>query len=130
MLEHIEHDRDELERAASHLKPDGRVIVLSPAHQSLYTPFDKAIGHFRRYNRASLKAATPPSLVLEKLYYLDAAGLFLSAGNRLFLRSAMPTKQQLSFWDNWVIPISRIVDPLLLHAAGKTIIGVWQLKNA
>ena len=31
----------------------GRLIVLSPAHQWLYTAFDRRIGHFRRYTRRS-----------------------------------------------------------------------------
>src|SRR5215207_342953 len=55
VLEHIEHDRAELERAASRLRPGGAVLVMSPAHQFLYSPFDKRIGHFRRYNAAQLR---------------------------------------------------------------------------
>ena len=35
-------------RAAAHLKPGGALIVLSPAHPFLYTPFDAAIGHYRQ----------------------------------------------------------------------------------
>src|SRR5206468_4391930 len=49
VLEHIEDDAGEMKRAAAHLRPGGRVIVLSPAHQWLFTAFDGAIGHFRRY---------------------------------------------------------------------------------
>src|SRR5262249_44837670 len=54
VLEHIEQDAAEMVLAASYLRPGGHLIVLSPAHQSLYTPFDQAIGHFRRYTRRSL----------------------------------------------------------------------------
>ena len=46
VLEHIENDRAELENAASRLRARGRIIVLSPAHQRLFTPFDAAIGPF------------------------------------------------------------------------------------
>ncbi len=60
VLEHIEDDAAELLAAAQQLLPGGRVIVLSPAHQWLYTPFDAAIGHFRRYNRSSLRKVSPP----------------------------------------------------------------------
>lgn len=38
VLEHIEDDREELNRAASHLRPGGHLIILSPAHQKLFTP--------------------------------------------------------------------------------------------
>ena len=53
VMEHIEDDAAEFSRATSFLKPGGHLIILCPAHQKLFTPFDKAIGHFRRYNRRS-----------------------------------------------------------------------------
>lgn len=126
VLEHIENDREELEHAAALLRPGGRVIVLSPAHQWLFTPFDAAIGHYRRYNRAQLRAITPPALRIEKLIDLDAAGLLLSVANRVLLRQSMPTKSQLQIWDRWVIPVSRVADRCLFHRAGKSIIGIWK----
>lgn len=130
VLEHIQNDRTELETAAVRLKPGGRIIVLAPAHQSLYTPFDAAIGHYRRYNRPMLRAITPTTLQLERIWYLDSAGLLLSAGNRLFLRQSMPTKEQLSVWDNFVIPVSRLLDPCFFRSIGKSIVAVWQLSPA
>jgi SAM-dependent methyltransferase len=126
VLEHIDHDREELNHAASHLRPGGRLIVLSPAHQRLYSPFDAAIGHFRRYNRGMLQAISPASLRLERMRYLDCAGLILSAANMLLLRQSMPTKAQLRFWDHWIVPVSRVLDKLFLYSVGKTIIAIWR----
>jgi len=125
VLEHIEDDRGELSRAAAHLRPGGRLVVLSPAHQSLFSPFDAAIGHFRRYDRPMLGALTPTGLRVERMRYLDCAGLLLSAANRLLLRRSMPTEGQLRFWDRWVVPISRVCDRLLWYGAGKTVLAVW-----
>jgi SAM-dependent methyltransferase len=127
VLEHIDKDREELHRAASHLRPGGHLVVLSPAHQHLFSPFDAAIGHFRRYNRPMLQSISPASLRLERMRYLDCAGLILSAANMLLLRQSMPTKAQLRFWDHWIVPISRVLDKLLRYSVGKTIIAVWQL---
>jgi SAM-dependent methyltransferase len=126
VLEHIEHDAAELKNAAAHLKPGGHVIVLSPAHQRLFSPFDAAIGHFRRYNKAMLLAVGPPNLQLERMRYLDCAGMLLSAANMLLLKQSMPTKKQLSIWDRWVVPVSRVLDKPLGYGIGKTIIGVWK----
>jgi SAM-dependent methyltransferase len=125
VLEHIADDRKEMKRAAELLKPNGRLIILSPAHQFLFTPFDAAIGHFRRYNKQMLRAITPKELSLERLWYLDGIGMFASLGNLLLLRKSMPTKAQLGFWDGWMIPISRIVDRLTFYSVGKTVLGVW-----
>jgi len=130
VLEHIEDDRGELESAAAHLRPGGCVIVLSPAHQWLFTPFDAAIGHFRRYNRSMLRSISPPELCVERLMYLDSVGMLASAANRLLLRQSMPTETQLQFWDGRIIPVSRVFDVLLRNSLGKSIIGVWRKPDA
>jgi 2-polyprenyl-3-methyl-5-hydroxy-6-metoxy-1,4-benzoquinol methylase len=126
VLEHIEDDRGELARAAARLKPGGALVILAPAHPFLYTPFDAAIGHFRRYTRKTLRAAAPPTLRLEKLVYLDAAGMLASAANRLLLHSASPTERQILTWDRLLVPVSRVIDPIFLGRAGKSVLAVWR----
>jgi hypothetical protein len=126
VLEHILDDGAELARTASLLGPDGRLIVLSPAHPFLYSPFDKAIGHHRRYTRGSLQALQPPGLRLEVLTYVDSAGFLLSLGNRLVLRSAAPTLRQVRTWDRWFVPISRRLDPLLGYRFGRSVLAIWR----
>jgi SAM-dependent methyltransferase len=128
VLEHIANDREELNIAAARLRPGGRIIVLAPAHQWLFSPFDAAIGHFRRYNRSMLRSISPAGLTIEQLIYLDSAGLTASAANVLFFRQSMPTKAQLRFWDHWIVPVSQVTDKLLLHSAGKSIVAIWR-KN-
>jgi SAM-dependent methyltransferase len=126
VLEHIEADGEEVERAATLLEPGGNLVVLAPAHQWLFTPFDQAIGHFRRYSAGTLKALTPASLRLRKLFYLDAAGMLASLANRLLLRRSMPSARQIAVWDRFLVPVSRRLDPLLGFWLGKTVVGVWQ----
>jgi SAM-dependent methyltransferase len=129
VLEHIEHDREELESAASRLRVGGRLIVLSPAHQWLFTPFDAAIGHFRRYNRPMLRKLSPANMRIEQLTYLDSAGLALSLANLLLLRQSMPTRAQLRFWDRCVVPISQGLDRCFCGLLGKSIIGIWKREG-
>lgn len=129
VLEHIKNDREELETAASLLRAGGRIIVLSPAHEWLFTAFDTAIGHFRRYNRAKMRTMSPESMHLEQLIYIDSMGLALSAANLLFLHQSMPTKAQLRFWDRCIVPVSRVLDRCFLDRVGKTIVGIWQLES-
>lgn len=129
VLEHIENDREELETAASMLRSGGRLLVLSPAHQCLFTPFDKAIGHFRRYNRRMLRDISPAGLRLEQTWYLDSVGILLSAANLLILRQSMPTRGQLAFWDRCVIPLSRLLDRCFFGGVGKSIVAIWQREE-
>jgi SAM-dependent methyltransferase len=126
VLEHVEDDRAELARAACHLRAGGHLIVLGPAHAWLFSPFDAAIGHFRRYARATLRELEPDGLVEVASRYLDAAGLLASAGNRMLLRSAEPSEAQVHFWDRWLVPVSERVDGILGHRFGKSLLGVWQ----
>lgn len=126
VLEHIEHDREELELAANLLNPRGHLVVLSPAHQFLYTPFDRAIGHFRRYDRRSLVACTPPECALVRLRYLDSVGVAASLANRLMLRQSMPNAGQIVLWDRFMVPTSRAIDRLFGYTLGKSILAVWQ----
>jgi SAM-dependent methyltransferase len=128
VLEHIENDRKEMEDATALLRAGGRIIVLAPAHQWLFSPFDASIGHLRRYNRAMLRSITPSGLHLERLFYLDSAGMLLSLANFLLLRQSIPTKGQLQFWDHCIIPISRVLDACTFNRIGKSIIGVWRLE--
>jgi hypothetical protein len=126
VLEHIENDVDELSRAATLLKESGHLIVLSPAHQWLYTPFDREIGHYRRYSKKSLIEITPLRLRCVELRYLDSVGMLASLGNRLLLKSSMPTQGQINFWDKRLVPLSIFFDSLLQYRLGKSILGVWR----
>jgi SAM-dependent methyltransferase len=126
VLEHIADDRAELELAVDRLRPGGHLIVLAPAHPWLFTPFDAAIGHYRRYTKGTLRAAAPSGLPMVRLAYLDAVGMLASLGNRLVLRSAMPNPGQIAVWDRFLVPLSYLADPLLGHTVGKSVLAIWR----
>ena len=126
VLEHIADDRGEMARAARHLAPGGHLIVLSPAHQFLFSPFDAAIGHERRYDRSMLAAVTPCGCRTVAMRMLDSAGFFLSLGNRLVTRAAMPTRGQIDLWDRVFVPVSRWLDRRTGFRFGKSILAVWR----
>jgi SAM-dependent methyltransferase len=126
VLEHIEDDISEMRAAWAHLAPEGKIVVLSPAHPGLYTEFDRALGHFRRYTRRSLRACTPNGATLIEMYALDSFGLMASVANKLFLHQSIPSPKQIAFWDRCLVSISRITDPLIGFSLGKSLIGVWQ----
>lgn len=126
VLEHIEKDKEELEEAAAKLNPGGYLVVLSPAFGFLYNPFDKAIGHYRRYNKKMIRQRTPAGLRLVRNRYYDSAGYFAALANKLLLRKKYPSQGQVLFWDRWLVPVSRVTDTLSFHSLGKSIIAVWQ----
>lgn len=126
VLEHIDDDRAEVARAADLLAPGGTLIVLSPAFQQLFSEFDRSVGHHRRYTRASLANVMPPSLRQVRLRYLDSVGFLASLSNRALLRQSLPTRRQIAVWDRVMIPASRVLDPLLARAFGRSVLAVYE----
>jgi SAM-dependent methyltransferase len=126
VLEHIEDDRAELVSAVSRLTPGGALLVGGPAHDWLFSSFDAAIGHRRRYDRARLRAlvAGCPTLELVHFAYFDCLGVLLSLGNRWIGCQRMPSPRQVQFWDRLVLPMSRRLDHLLAHRVGKSFVAV------
>ncbi len=126
VLEHIEKDKLEIKKAAQKLQKRGCLIVLAPAHQYLYSPFDAKIGHFRRYHQKRLIAISPANTKLLRVRYLDCVGCLASLGNKVILRAGIPTKNQIIMWDRLMVPLSRIFDSVFGHKIGKSIYIVWQ----
>ena len=126
VIEHIEQDRAEIAEAFARLRPGGHLIVLVPAFQFLYSPFDRALGHFRRYSLPQLLAIPPAEARCVKAQYLDSAGFFLAIGNRFLLHASTPTASQIAFWDRAIIPLSRLLDKILARLVGRSAIAVWQ----
>ncbi|MGI8989895.1 MAG: glycosyltransferase [Bryobacteraceae bacterium] len=56
VLEHVKDDQGSLKRLYSILQPGGCAIVLVPCGQEIFGTLDTALGHYRRYSRAELRA--------------------------------------------------------------------------
>ena len=130
VLEHVADDAAELRAAARLLRrPGGALIILAPAHRWLYSPFDRAIGHHRRYTRGSLERVMPAGLTRLTLRYLDSVGLLASAGNRFVLRRSLPTERDIARWDRLMVPLSRRLDRWLGFRVGKSLVGIWRAER-
>ncbi|MCH9683700.1 MAG: class I SAM-dependent methyltransferase [Deltaproteobacteria bacterium] len=57
-IEHIEDDRTAFSQLVSLCRPGGRIIVTVPALMAVYGARDEAQGHYRRYERETLRALT------------------------------------------------------------------------
>jgi SAM-dependent methyltransferase len=126
VLEHIEDDLNELEHIQNYLVEGGHIIIVAPAHNFLYTAFDKKIGHYRRYNKKMLRSLVPNNMVIKQMRYLDSIGLLASLANRLFLKTDTPTRKQIQLWDKFMVRASRLVDIIIRYNAGKSILCVLE----
>lgn len=125
VLEHVEDDKAEIDLALRHLVKGGKLIILSPAHDWLFSEFDESIGHYRRYDKHMLTNLVQGGYRLIKMEYLDSVGLLMSLGNSMIIRSGTPTRMQIRIWDS-VIVLSRLLDKASRFRFGKSILGVWE----
>ena len=127
VLEHIEDDIEEINNALKKLKKNGHLIILVPAHNNLYSKFDEAVGHFKRYEIDFFKQIKIQNLKRQKLIYLDSMGYFLYYLNKLFFKEEIyPSNFKILIWDKLFTPITFIVDRLLMYKFGKNILYVVQ----
>ncbi len=54
VLEHIQNENDCLKEVRRILADTGTLILSVPAHQFLYSGWDKVLGHYRRYSKSHL----------------------------------------------------------------------------
>jgi len=126
VLEHIEDDAKELAKASTLIRSGGTLIVLAPAHNFLMSAFDYQVGHFRRYSKRQLNSMMPSGMQPVSALYMDSLGFFASLSNRYLLKQDQPRKSQIEFWDNILIPISRILDIVCRYSVGKSVLAIWR----
>tara|TARA_B100000963_G_C22540910_1_gene632144 strand:+ start:575 stop:1258 length:684 start_codon:yes stop_codon:yes gene_type:complete len=128
VLEHIEKDMEELEEAKKKLNSNGYLIIMVPAHQKLYSNFDKSIGHFRRYER-SFFTKNLVSLNRVRLMSLDTIGYILYSLNKIFFKNeSFPSNLKIFIWDKLFTPITIFIDLLTNYKFGKCILSIYK-KN-
>lgn len=54
VLEHIKHDNDVIKKIHSSLKNNGLLFLTVPAYNFMFSDHDRAMDHFRRYNKKKL----------------------------------------------------------------------------
>jgi len=77
VLEHIEDDFQALKTIHYVLKPNGILVLDVPAFNFLYSPYDKKIGHYRRYTKKSICNVIEKSgFKIESCSYWNLMGFF------------------------------------------------------
>ena len=55
VLEHIDNDNEFLQSCYFHLKKDGFLVINVPSIPELFSKYDNAVGHIRRYKKENLR---------------------------------------------------------------------------
>jgi hypothetical protein len=111
VLEHIPDDVAALQAMGSLVQPGGAIVLVVPAFPSAMAQFDRAIGHQRRYTRASLGTALRDAgLEIEQLRYVNPIGLLIWYVVVKALRVTPGNGLALRLYDRTVVPVARALD--------------------
>ncbi len=128
VLEHIKDDQDEIREATKRLKKGGHLLIMVPAHQKIYSNLDRAVGHYRRYEREFFKEELI-KLKRVRLFSLDIIGYLLYFLNKIFFKKEIfPSNLKIFIWDKICTPLTAIIDRLTNYNYGKCIIAIYK-KN-
>ena len=129
VLEHIENDKKEILNALEKLQNKGHLIICVPAHNYMYSNFDKEIGHFRRYEMNFFNTLYLKNTIIKKRFFIDSFGYILYFLNKLiFNKEVYPSKLKIFIWDKIFIPIACVVDFFSFYKFGKNIVCIIQKK--
>jgi SAM-dependent methyltransferase len=127
VVEHLKDDRALLE-AAGRCAPNGKLVVMVPAHQFLYGTLDSEAGHYRRYDRASLSALVRAAgWNPREVFYMNAVGAaaWFMSGRVLRLKlDGEGANNSVHFYDRFVVPWARVIDPCLTWLCGQSVIAI------
>jgi len=128
VLEHIEDDLFALAQMRDSLAPGGKLALLVPAHRFLYGAFDRAVGHFRRYERRELagKLEKTGFVAREMKYFSLAAALPWLINGRLLKRDYIPAGQ--ANLANLLVPLLKL-ERLIGPPCGLSLIAIAQKVN-
>ena len=136
VLEHIEKDREALNKVHELLLPSGIVLIEVPALPSLFSVHDEMLGHYRRYNKKILKdIVDTDKYTITDIWYQDILGVL---GSLYFFKirktklastdGVQLVKNQGNIYDKYVIPFESFIEKFVRFPLGLSLTAVLQKK--
>lgn len=125
VLEHLNDDKAIFETAYRVLRDDGVFVAFVPAHNFLFSRFDKEIGHLRRYSKGLMRRRMiDAGFKVEKIQSVNFAGWFTWLIGMRILRLNPKDGVLLSIWDRVIVPLSSVSERLFTPPFGQSIIAI------
>ena len=128
VLEHIGDDACALAAVHRLLAPGGRLVLLLPAEHYLYGTLDRALGHYRRYERAEARALiSAASFEIELMEYMNLPGILGWFLNGRVLRRRLLPRPQLALF-NVLAPVFEAVEGWLPPPRGQSLVVICRKR--
>lgn len=129
VLEHVQDDLKALANINKILDKQGNLILILPAFKFLYSKWDKAVGHFRRYDLKDISGKlSQAGFCIEKKFYMNGLGLFAWFLNGRVLGNTPNTRgsvrKQAVFFDRYIVNYLRKFEAIFHPPFGQSLIIV------
>jgi SAM-dependent methyltransferase len=132
VLEHIEHDAEELAQYQELLRPSrGLLCLFVPARPEIYAPIDRDFGHFRRYRRPELaQKLEAAGFLIRRLHYFNLIGY---AAWWWMFRIRQQRKFDLSsvrLFDRWIFPVTSFLEQRIVRPPiGQSLVAIAEANR-
>lgn len=132
VIEHIEDDTKAVTNLARALQPGGHLLIIVPALELLYNDLDRLAGHHRRYSRDQVRSRLAEGgLDVVRCDYFNPIGGLGWLANRALRHGSLndnAVNAQITLFDKWLVPISRLTDPATRKFFGQSVIAVGRKR--
>ncbi|MBV8528505.1 MAG: methyltransferase domain-containing protein [Candidatus Dormibacteraeota bacterium] len=131
VLEHIPEDEEVLKIVHDLLPVNGRFVCFVPAHPLLYGPFDRVLGHVRRYTRRELTAKLAGAgFRVVDIRHVNLPGSFLwFLSGRVLRRAGVPGgATSLRAYDRFLTPLTRTLEARVRPPFGQSLIAIGERR--
>jgi SAM-dependent methyltransferase len=109
VLEHLDHPDIAVSEFYKTTRSGGKVLVLVPAHEWLFSEADNALGHRLRFTGAALRQLLEDTgYVVEQIYEFNRLGVLGWYTNKVFGRTAIAPWQARIF--AFLLPVARLIE--------------------
>ncbi|OGH58662.1 MAG: hypothetical protein A2725_03115 [Candidatus Magasanikbacteria bacterium RIFCSPHIGHO2_01_FULL_33_34] len=113
VVEHIEDDNKLVQGLGKFLETNGELIIFVPAYQALYGKRDKEIGHYRRYNKKTLRLLLEQNgFKIVRMNYWNMLGILPYLISEKIFKKPLETSLRNKKQKN---PIKRMISKLLFY---------------
>jgi len=132
-LEHIEDDFEAITKVSEILQNNGILIIIVPAHNFLFSDFDKKIGHFRRYNKKMIvNLAAKTGFNIKDMYYFNFVGAIGWFINFKILKRIGSNHDdddvQVNFFDRFLVKPVKFIETYIRPPFGISLIAILEKK--
>jgi len=128
VLEHIENDKLAMKNVTETLLPNGKAVILVPAHPIIYDELDRMSGHFRRYTKkTATELVTQAGLKVTAFKWFNPWSLPALLYKSRVQKIDRLSPSSIDLYDR-LVPLLKLIERAIPMPIGQSILVVGEKK--